>query len=48
VSAVGRAPHLELNNFNIILEGRKNMSFNKITIVGYLGRDPELRVRHEA
>jgi hypothetical protein len=23
-------------------------SFNKITIVGYLGRDPELRVRHEA
>ena len=24
------------------------MSFNKITIVGYLGRDPELRVRHAA
>src|SRR6266542_1942828 len=25
------------------LKGEKNMSFNKITIVGYLGRDPELR-----
>jgi single-strand DNA-binding protein len=24
-------------------EGGKNMSFNKIAIVGYLGRDPELR-----
>jgi hypothetical protein len=30
------------------LKGEKAMSFNKITIVGYLGRDPELRVRHEA
>jgi single-strand DNA-binding protein len=25
------------------LKGEKNMSFNKITIVGYLDRDPELR-----
>src|SRR5262245_26918892 len=26
-----------------ILKGERTMSFNKITIVGYLGRDPELR-----
>jgi single-strand DNA-binding protein len=26
-----------------ILKGERIMSFNKITIVGYLGRDPELR-----
>jgi single-strand DNA-binding protein len=38
-----RAPYIKLKDFNLIPEGRKNMSFNKITIVGYLGRDPELR-----
>jgi single-strand DNA-binding protein len=33
-----------LRTFSIsILKGEKAMSFNKITIVGYLGRDPELR-----
>jgi single-strand DNA-binding protein len=40
---LGRAPYFKLKDFNLIPEGRKTMSFNKITIVGYLGRDPELR-----
>ena len=43
MSRVRRAPQLDLNDFNLISEGRTKMSFNKITIVGYLGRDPELR-----
>jgi len=43
---VGRGRRLALNDFNLNLNlkgVRKKMSFNKITIVGYLGRDPELR-----
>jgi hypothetical protein len=48
VNERGQAPYFKLKDFNLIPEGRKKMSFNKITIVGYLGRDPELRVRHEA
>jgi single-strand DNA-binding protein len=40
---VGRARRLALNDFNLNLKGVRKMSFNKITIVGYLGRDPELR-----
>jgi single-strand DNA-binding protein len=39
---VGQSSRLALNDFNINLKG-VSMSFNKITIVGYLGRDPELR-----
>jgi single-strand DNA-binding protein len=35
--------YLKFNNVNLISEGRKTMSFAKVTIVGYLGRDPELR-----